>query len=335
MKYIIFILFSINIIAFRPLLAKNSLEYNKNFKDTRIYYENQMYQRALKDKLKDSNLNKIEEVYLLKEIEKSNNRVKNLNILPFETLIFINDIEKSLYRDLLEHKKITRNNSTYKFYKNLILDNLTFLKKFPKMPNQIKKFEGKNEILGDNLDGNLIITFDDGPSKYTPIITKILKENNISAIFFILADRIDTYKEDIKNMINDGYVIGVHSNTHPNLINLEDKEVEVEVSHGQKKLLKDFSYKVRYFRSPYGSRKEDTLDIINKYYQNHILWNIDSVDWHKGFTKEIIIERVTRLSYLYNGGIILFHDINNKSPYVIDEIIKNLKDGGFEFKNQI
>ncbi len=335
MKYIIFILITINSLAFRPIFAQSSLEYKPEYKDTRIYFENQMYKIALEDKLKEDNLTEIEINYLLEEIKKSDNRSKNLDILAYEQLSFSNNIENIMYENILNKKFVEKNQDTYKFYENFILDNLDLIRKFDTAPNQIKVFPGKNEVLGNDFEGKIILTFDDGPSKYTTDIISTLEKNQISAIFFVLENRINSHEKILENMIKDGYIIGIHSNTHPNLIKLGNEEIEVEVSSGQKKLMDMFSYESIYFRSPYGSRNEETLDIINKYYENHILWNIDSIDWHKNFTKEIIVERVIRLNYLLDGGIVLFHDINNKSPFVIDEIIKKLKKGGFVFTNKI
>lgn len=335
MKYIVFLLCALNIFAFRPVYSEGSLEYSKSFKSTRVYFENKIYYFALEDKLKDSNLSETEINYLKDEIKITKERLKPIKPLEFTELSFANNSEVELYKDILDKKDFDKNHNTYKFYTNLILDNLVFVEKFPKNPNQIMAFEGKGEVLGNELKGDIIFTFDDGPSKYTDKITQILDEYDIKGIFFVLGNRIDPYKDKIKEMIDVGHTIGFHSVSHKNLINIGEKEVEVEVSFGKEKILNEFSYETKYFRSPYGSRNEKVLDIINESYENHILWNIDSVDWHKGFTQDIIIERVLRLSYLYDGGIILFHDINKKTPNVLGEIIEKLKNGGFNFTSKI
>lgn len=58
------------------------------------------------------------------------------------------------------------------------------------------------------------LTFDDGPSKITPQILDILKQNNVHATFFVIGLNCQRYPDDIKQIDTDGDVVGVHSWTH-------------------------------------------------------------------------------------------------------------------------
>lgn len=59
------------------------------------------------------------------------------------------------------------------------------------------------------------LTFDDGPSpKATPEILKILRDYNIKATFFVVGTMVEKYPEVLKQVYDEGHVIGNHSYSH-------------------------------------------------------------------------------------------------------------------------
>jgi len=58
--------------------------------------------------------------------------------------------------------------------------------------------------------------------------------------------------------------------------------------------------------------------------------NVDSLDW-KNLGNENILNRV--LSKTKNGSIILMHNGTKDTANVLDEMIKKLKEKGFNFKS--
>lgn len=58
------------------------------------------------------------------------------------------------------------------------------------------------------------LTFDDGPSKYTPQILDILRENDIKATFFITGWCIDGKEHILKQVADEGHTIALHSYSH-------------------------------------------------------------------------------------------------------------------------
>ena len=56
------------------------------------------------------------------------------------------------------------------------------------------------------------MTFDEGyEAGYTSQILEILKENDIKATFFLTAHYINTQEELVKQMIEEGHIIGNHT----------------------------------------------------------------------------------------------------------------------------
>ena len=60
-----------------------------------------------------------------------------------------------------------------------------------------------------------------------------------------------------------------------------------------------------------------------------IVTNVDSLDWKDNATAESICRRVT--SKVCSGSIVLFHNDADHTPEALPNILKCLKDKGYEF----
>ena len=76
-----------------------------------------------------------------------------------------------------------------------------------------KVLEENNGIaLGNSESKAIYLTFDEGyEAGYTTQILKILKENDVKATFFLTAHYINTQEELVKQMIEEGHIIGNHT----------------------------------------------------------------------------------------------------------------------------
>ena len=57
--------------------------------------------------------------------------------------------------------------------------------------------------------------------------------------------------------------------------------------------------------------------------------NVDSLDWKDNATADSIYKRVT--SKVTNGSIVLFHNDADHTPEALPNILKTLKEQGYEF----
>jgi peptidoglycan/xylan/chitin deacetylase (PgdA/CDA1 family) len=65
--------------------------------------------------------------------------------------------------------------------------------------------------------GTVALTIDDGPTKYTEQLLKVLKEKGIHVTFFFLGQNATAYPKSVTEAAYDGDEIGYHSNSHPNM----------------------------------------------------------------------------------------------------------------------
>ena len=84
----------------------------------------------------------------------------------------------------------------------------------PDLGSQNKKvLEENNGIaMGNSEKKYIYLTFDEGyEAGYTKQILETLKENNVTATFFITAHYLNTQPELVKQMIDEGHIVGNHT----------------------------------------------------------------------------------------------------------------------------
>ncbi|MFN8534552.1 MAG: polysaccharide deacetylase family protein [Dehalococcoidia bacterium] len=114
------------------------------------------------------------------------------------------------------------------------------------------------------------LTFDDGPTAYTPAVLDLLAERQVRATFFALGERVECFPEIAQRIIADGHEIANHTYSLacqqlPWRFYLPG--VGREVWRGQQAILKTTGIQPRFFRTPAGQvgrnlwREVERLDL--------------------------------------------------------------------------
>ncbi len=171
------------------------------------------------------------------------------------------------------------------------------------------------------------MTFDDGPSIYTEQIINILKEYNISAIFFFIGCNIEEHKEAVYYTHSNGLTIGNHSFSHrrPSLMTQEQQKEDIMRTN---EIIEDLlDYKIKYYRPPYGEVSKELEQVINEIDMKTVLWNKDPADWDKKDSNQILQYVMETKPY---GGIYLLHE-KPETVEALPMIIEFLLKQGIEF----
>ena len=65
--------------------------------------------------------------------------------------------------------------------------------------------------MGNKDDKFVYLTFDEGyEAGYTQQLLQTLKDNNVKATFFITAHYLNTQEDLVKQMIDEGHIVGNH-----------------------------------------------------------------------------------------------------------------------------
>jgi peptidoglycan/xylan/chitin deacetylase (PgdA/CDA1 family) len=151
----------------------------------------------------------------------------------------------------------------------------------------------------------IALTFDDGPSPFTPRILRVLrKSGHIPATFFVLGHKVLEYPHNYAMIEAAGYhEVENHTFTHPNLEELSENEVFDELNRCEDTLA-DTTF-THFLRPPGGAFDERVYRVAKEFSCDIVLWDIDSQDW-KTNDADAIFRTVT--SVLKDGDIVLFHD---------------------------
>lgn len=79
---------------------------------------------------------------------------------------------------------------------------------------------------GNKETKKICLTFDEGyEAGYTSQILKVLKENQVNAVFFITAHYVNSQPDLVKQMIDEGHILGNHTPKSLMSINSKGKKV--------------------------------------------------------------------------------------------------------------
>lgn len=163
----------------------------------------------------------------------------------------------------------------------------------------------------------------------TERIMEILKEYNANATFFLVGFWVENYPEITKKIAENGFEIGTHSNTHPDMAKLDANQMKLELETSVKILEDTTGKKVELFRPPYGSYNNTLIETCESLNLTTIQWDVDSLDW-KGISAVDITTRI--LNKVFNGSIILCH---NNSDHILDAlpmVLDRLQKRGYTIK---
>lgn len=156
----------------------------------------------------------------------------------------------------------------------------------------------------------LRLTFDDGPSTYTPALLDVLQEFEVRATFFMLGEHVDQYPNTAKLVYKRGHRVGNHTQTHPKLTRLSRRDIQREI-YGCSKALKRVGIDApNLFRPPYGETNELVAGAVRAHGMLEQLWDIDPQDWDPGISAEEIVFRLhTQCEQCTEARpVILLHD---------------------------
>jgi peptidoglycan/xylan/chitin deacetylase (PgdA/CDA1 family) len=172
-------------------------------------------------------------------------------------------------------------------------------------------------------------TFDDGPdNEVTPLILDILKEQGITAAFFVIGSRAVRNPGLIKRMDLEGHIIGGHGFLHHFFFDLlPAKSMKNELKQTAD-IVQDLTGKrAKLFRPPYGVTNPALARAIRSMGFHSIGWSLKSKDTL--ITDEnVLLYRLKKK--IKPGDVILFHDTKPVLLEMLPKFIACLKKAKFQ-----
>ncbi|WP_426568974.1 bifunctional polysaccharide deacetylase/glycosyltransferase family 2 protein [Streptomyces canus] len=188
-------------------------------------------------------------------------------------------------------------------------------------------------------DKTIALTFDDGPNPtWTPQVLEILEEYDVPATFFVVGSMVSRYPGIVKDMVEQGNEVGIHTFTHVDLSYQSDARVDREMQQTQLALAGAAGITTTLFRAPYSSE----TDAIDNYswpvYQSlgedgytSVFIDTDSDDWKRPGVSKIIKWATPEDG---EGASVLFHDAGGERSQTIKALptyIEKMKAAGYTF----
>jgi peptidoglycan/xylan/chitin deacetylase (PgdA/CDA1 family)/uncharacterized caspase-like protein len=199
------------------------------------------------------------------------------------------------------------------------------------------------EIFGKSLPKKtVVLTFDDGPHKrYSEEIAAILKQYGAPAVFFSVGRNLGSVDASHQAKLNSGaevsrklsaagYTLANHSYSHAQLSKESGDKLRAEILDTDTLLKAVDAGRSPLFRFPYGARNGEGLAALHKAELKSVMWNIDSLDWADPVPASIA-GRVLQAVEKEGRGIILFHDIHERTVKALPAILDRLVAEGYQF----
>jgi peptidoglycan/xylan/chitin deacetylase (PgdA/CDA1 family) len=177
----------------------------------------------------------------------------------------------------------------------------------------------------------IALTFDDGPSDYTPAVLRILGANHVPGTFFEIGKNMAGHEDVMRQIIASGDEIGDHTWHHIKLTTIPLATARTELLRTQADIKRITGFQTCLYRPPNGVYNKAIKSLGQQLGLLAILWTVDPKDFTMPGTNAIYTALVNGAK---PGAILLMHDGGgNRSQTVtaLPHVIATLKARGYTF----
>lgn len=207
------------------------------------------------------------------------------------------------------------------------------------MPNrifQMSKLAGRTLEVAATSDivlrpREVILTFDDGPrAGKTPAILDTLDRHGVKATFLMLGSAAKANPLLARQVVQRGHTVGSHTYDHTNLGSLSRQAAINEIARGEAAISEALGGEglSPFFRFPYLSQTGYLRTTLMQGDMVVLDVDIDSKDYHKDSAEMVAARTLERLE-ARGSGIILFHDIHQRTVDMLPGFLSELEARGY------
>jgi peptidoglycan/xylan/chitin deacetylase (PgdA/CDA1 family) len=171
----------------------------------------------------------------------------------------------------------------------------------------------------------IALTFDDGPSPYTPQVIRVLVRMHVPATFFVVGQQLTYFAGTLRDELRYGFGIGDHTENHAWLIRLTPALQYAQIHDAALAVSRLGASFPRLFRPPYGAYDARTIAVLRRLKMLMVMWSIDPGDWRRPGVKAIVS---SVLANARPGAIVIMHDgggDRSQTVAALPAIIKGLR----------
>jgi peptidoglycan/xylan/chitin deacetylase (PgdA/CDA1 family) len=170
------------------------------------------------------------------------------------------------------------------------------------------------------------LTFDDGPSAYTPRVLRLLRRARARATFFVVGSRAAARPDLVRAESLLG-AVGNHTWTHPRLVSLTRRDLIRQLLRTQAAIVRATGgVRPLLFRPPYGVGTPAETAAVHALRLVDVRWSLDSLDSRPGATAGTVAHEV--VAGLRPGAIVLLHDVHPRTVAALPRILRAVRRRG-------
>ena len=215
----------------------------------------------------------------------------------------------------------------------------------PPAPESVRSLGPVIDARGGALEGHkprprtVALTFDDGPDPtWTPQILEVLRQYHVPATFFVIGAHVCLHPGLVRQEVESGHQVGVHTFTHVDLGTAHSRRATLELSQTQLAIAGAAGVRTALLRLPYSSTP-DSLTTPEYEAVRHasghgyltVLADTDTEDWSRPGAQAIVEKAMPSDG---KGAIILMHDGGGNREQTIEALrilIPRLQQEGYTF----
>jgi peptidoglycan/xylan/chitin deacetylase (PgdA/CDA1 family) len=175
------------------------------------------------------------------------------------------------------------------------------------------------------------LTFDDGPSPYTPAVLSVLQQYHVPATFFEVGEETARYPQYARLLTAAGYPVENHTWSHPDLTKLSAGEVGAQIDMTQSEIQAATGTTPECMRPPYDAFNATVLNEDAARGLTTMSYSVDSKDWTRPGVGAIVQAVV---GAAFPGAVVGMHDgggDRSETVAALPQIITQLRAEGYGF----
>lgn len=170
----------------------------------------------------------------------------------------------------------------------------------------------------------IALTYDDGPSRYTPTVLRALEKYQAHATFYVVGSCVKRYPATVRKVFAAGNEIGNHTYNHENLTRRSAGQIKSVLGKTNHLVKRQTGRDICTVRPPGGNYNTTVKKAAG---MPLILWSLDTLDWRTRSTSATVR---SVLGHAGDGAIVLMHDLHESTAKAADKIIGTLKGRGYQ-----
>ena len=168
------------------------------------------------------------------------------------------------------------------------------------------------------------LTYDDGP--YSPVTDRILntlEKYDAKATFFVVGNRVNSYRSSVKRAADMGCEIANHTYNHTFLTSAGYDTIVSEINRTNNAVYNITGKYPQIVRAPGG---EVNSRVLNTVQYPFVGWDVDTLDWSSRNASSVVSKIKNNVR---NGSIVLMHDLYSSTASATETIVPWLIDRGY------